>query len=110
MPTSAAGFVAPGQRVRLMYEAFPYQRFGTYWGTVETVSRAVLGPDDVRGPVRPREPSYRLTARLDRASVDAFGREVALQPEMGVRADIVLERRSLAAWVTEPLLAAWSRR
>lgn len=110
VPTRAAGFVARGQRVRLMYDAFPYQRFGTYWGTIETVSAAVLGPEDVRGPVRPREPSYRVTALLDRTSVDAFGREVALQPEMGVRADIVLERRSLAAWAAAPLLAAWGRR
>jgi membrane fusion protein len=41
--------------------------------------------------------------RLDRQTVDAFGRQVALQPDMMVQADIVLERRSLMEWLLEPL-------
>jgi membrane fusion protein len=59
--------------------------------------------------VHPREPSYRVAVRLDRASVTAFGREIALQPDMTVRADIVLERRTLIEWLLEPLLSLKGR-
>ena len=38
-PSSAVGFIHPGGRVLLRYSAFPYQKFGEYWGTVMSVSR-----------------------------------------------------------------------
>jgi len=109
VPSRAIGFVRPGQRVRLMYDAFPFQRFGTYGGKVEGVSETVLAPDEVIGPVHPRDPSYRVLVRLDRPTVTAFGHEVALQPDMTVQADIVLEPRTLLEWVIEPLYSLRGR-
>jgi membrane fusion protein len=109
VPSRAMGFVEPGQRVRLMVDAFPYQRFGTIGGSVETVSQAVLSPDEVIGKVALSEPAYRVTVRLDRQAVDAFGRSVPLQPDMTLKADIVLEGRSLVAWLFEPLISVRGR-
>lgn len=109
VPSRAIGFVEPGQRVRLMIDAFPYQRFGAYGGTVDTVSQAILAPSEVVGRVPLAEPVYRVTVRLDRQTIDAFGRQVPLQPDMTVKADIVLEGRSLFAWLFEPLLSARGR-
>jgi membrane fusion protein len=109
VPSRAIGFVEPGQRVRLMVDAFPYQRFGTLGGSVETVSQAVLSPADVIGRTALTEPAYRVTVRLDRQVIDAFGRQVALQPDMTLKADIVLEGRSLLAWLFEPLISVRGR-
>jgi membrane fusion protein len=109
VPSRAIGFVQPGQAVRLMYDAFPFQHFGTHGGTVESVSAAMLAPEEVSGPVKPTGPAYRVTVRLDRATVAAGGRELALQPDMTLRADVVLEERSLMAWLLEPLIAARGR-
>jgi membrane fusion protein len=109
VPSRAIGFVRPGQRVRLMYDAFPFQRFGTYGGKVEGVSETVLAPDEVIGPVHPRDPSYRIIVRLDQPTVAAFGHEVALQPDMTVQADIVLEPRTLLEWLLEPLYSISGR-
>jgi membrane fusion protein len=95
--------------VRLMIDAFPYQRFGAYGGTVDVVSQAVLAPNEVFGHVPVKEPSYRVTVRLDRQTIDAFGRQVPLQPDMTVQADIVLEERSLVAWLLEPILSVRGR-
>lgn len=105
----AIGFVEPGQRVRLMVDAFPYQRFGTQGGRVETVSQAVLSPNEVIGKVALSEPAYRVTVRLDRQDIDAFGRQVPFQPDMTLKADIVLEGRSLVAWLFEPLISVRGR-
>ncbi len=109
VPSRAIGFVRPGQEVRLMYDAFPFQHFGTQRGVVESVSEAMVAPGDVDGPVRPEGPAYRVAVRLDRGHVLAGGRELPLQPDMTLRADIVLEPRTLLAWVLEPLHAARGR-
>lgn len=109
VPSRAIGFVQPGQDVRLMYDAFPFQHFGAHHGTVESVSAAMLAPEEVSGPVKPTGPAYRVTVRLDRSTVTAGGRELPLQPDMTLRADVVLEKRSLMAWLLEPLLSARGR-
>ena len=103
VPARAAGFVAPGQTVRLAYEAFPYQRFGLYGGRVRNVSRTLLRPAEIVGPMAVRDPSYRVTVTLDRQSIQAFGREFPLGADMTVKADIVFDRRSLLDWVLDPV-------
>jgi membrane fusion protein len=109
VPARAIGFVQPGQPVRLRYDAFPFQRFGTYGGTVAAVAATMLAPRDVIGPIALHEPAYRVKVALARQSIDAFGREVALQPDMTLSADIILEKRSLLEWLFEPLLSARGR-
>jgi membrane fusion protein len=97
--------VQSGQRVRILYEAFPYQQFGTYGGTVNEVSRTVLTKSDISGPVELKEPAYRVMADLDRPDVDAYGKPVPLQAGMLLKADIILEKRSLMRWFLDPLLS-----
>ena len=109
VPTRAAGFVRDGQRVRVLYEAFPYQNFGTYGGRIVKVSHTVLTAADTSAPVELREPAYRVTAALDRPDVDAYGDKIPLQPDMLVRADIILDRRTLMNWLLNPLLGAGMR-
>lgn len=104
VPTRAAGFVRPGQEVRVLYDAFPYQRFGAHRGQVVSVSRTVLSASDIAAPVALQEPSYRAIATLERQDIPHAGEATPLQPDMLLRADIVLERRPLIAWLLDPLL------
>ena len=106
VPTRAIGFVRAGQPVRILYEAFPYQSFGTYAGRTVQVSQTILTTSDVSVPVSLKEPVYRVTAALDRPDIDAYGQKVALQPGMFLKADIILEKRSLMSWLLDPLLSA----
>ena len=103
VPSRAIGFVAVGQRVRLMYDAFPYQHFGTYGGVVENVSEAVVMPQEVVGTVPLSEASYRVSVRLDRGSVDAYGKKILLQSDVMVKADMVLDNRTILSMILEPL-------
>jgi len=109
VPTRAAGFVRKGQRVRVLYEAFPYQNFGTYGGRIVKVSHTVLTPADAAAPVELREPAYRVTVALDRPDVDAYGNRIPLQPDMLLRADIILDSRALMSWILNPLLGVGAR-
>ncbi|MBS3649043.1 HlyD family efflux transporter periplasmic adaptor subunit [Pseudaminobacter sp. 19-2017] len=106
VPTRAIGFVRIGQPVRLLYDAFPYQSFGTYSGHTVQVSRTILIPSDLAVPIPLKESVYRVTAALDRPDIDAYGQKVPLQPGMLLKADIILEKRSLMKWLLDPLLSA----
>ena len=109
VPARAIGFVAPGQRVRLSYEAFPFQRFGLHGGRVQTVSRTLLRPSELVGPVAIGDPSYRVTVALDRQDITAFGRSFPLGTDMTLKADIVFDHRSLLQWLLEPILSLRGR-
>jgi membrane fusion protein len=104
VPARAIGFVRPGQEVRILYEAFPYQQFGTYGGRVDEVSQTILTKSDTSGPIDLKEPAYRVIATLDRPDIDAYGKRVPLQADMLLSADIILEKRSLMRWLLDPLL------
>ena len=105
IPARAIGFVEPGQKVRILYEAFPYQQFGTYSGRVMRVSQTILTSNDAFGPLTLKEPAYRVTAALDRPDIHAYGKRIPLQADMLLRADILLEKRSLISWFLDPLLS-----
>jgi len=104
LPARAIGFVEQGQAVRILYDAFPYQHFGTYRGHVVKISQTILTSADAAGPIKLNEPAYRVTAALERPEIDAYGKTIALQPDMLLKADVILEKRSLISWLTNPLL------
>ena len=109
VPARAIGFVQHGERARLLYDAFPFQRFGAYGATVISVAKTMVLPTDIAEPVTLKEAAYKVRVALDRQSVDADGRLVPLQPDMTLVADIILERRPLIEWLFEPLLSARRR-
>ena len=105
IPTRGIGFVKPGQEVRILYEAFPHQQFGTYGGRINEISQTILSRSDASGPIELKEPAYRVIVALDRPDIDAYGKRIPLQPGMLLNADIILEKRSLLRWFLGPLLS-----
>lgn len=105
VPSSAIGFIDPGNRVVLRYEAYSYQKFGQHYGRVVQVSRSALTPAEAAlllGHNAPA-PLYRVLVALDRQTIGAYGKARALKPGMALSADILLDRRSLWQWVFAPL-------
>jgi membrane fusion protein len=108
-PSRAIGFVRPGQRVRLRYEAFPHQKFGQYEGVVKSVSRSTVGLAELGGDgaplpgLTPGEPVYRVTVELATQAATAYGEAVPLQPGMQLEADVLIDSRRLYQWVLDPL-------
>ena len=106
VPSRAIGFVRAGQRVSIRYEAFPYQNFGRYEGTIIEISQNILTDSDVSSaPIKIQEPAYRVTVALDRQDISAYGKRLPLQAGMLLTADVILDRRSLMRWVLDPLLS-----
>jgi len=107
VPARAAGSVHMGQRVRLLYDAFPYQKYGTHGGRIIEVAQTVLTGADVYGPIALKEPAYKVVVALDEATIKTRDKKtIPLQPDMLLRADIILEERTIMSWLLEPLLSA----
>ena len=104
VPTRAIGFLKPGQEVVLRYDAFPYERFGQYRGTITEIGRNVWTAGERVGPLQAREPVYRVDVKLDKQTVNALGQEFPLRPGMMVNADLLLEKRTILEWIFEPVL------
>ncbi|MBY0237030.1 MAG: secretion protein HlyD, partial [Burkholderiaceae bacterium] len=55
------------------------------------------------------EPLYRITVKLDRQTVSAYGQAQPLAAGMQLDADVMLERRRLIEWIFEPILSLAQR-
>jgi len=87
--------LAPGQRVRLFLDAFPYQRYGSVLATLEWISPAAVAVGDGWAFVG--------RASLDRAEILVQGRPRSLRAGMKGEARIVVGSRTLIEYVVEPL-------
>ena len=106
VPSAAIGFVKPGQTVRLAIDAFPYQRFGTVNGRIQTVAASPVSMTAQNGST---VSVYPVIVTLDDSAVTAFGRREPLVSGMSLTARIVTEKQSLLQWLFEPLFAVRRR-
>ena len=111
VPSSAVGFLKVGQRVVLRYDAFAFEKFGQYGGTIVKVSEADVPVAELGVPILAKEKStlYRVRVELDRDTVDAYGTALKLRPGLTLAADIELDRRPLIRWIFDPLFALGKR-
>ena len=110
IPERAIGFIAQGQDVRLSLDAFPFQRFGAQSGTITNIAHTLLRPEQLTAVVQPpSEPSYRVTVALRSQTINTYGRDIPLQADMQLRADIIFDRRGFAQWLLDPVLSARGR-
>ena len=113
-PSSAVGFVKPGQAVRLRLEAFPYQKYGQLDGTVLQVSRTPLSAGELAtqalsgvAPPRNGEALFRISVALSPQAVASWPQPLAAG--MRLQADVLLETRRLIEWLFEPLIGLLGR-
>lgn len=113
VPSRAIGFIEPGDRVLLRYQAYPYQKFGHHEGAVTRISRSALGAGELGALVgnnsQSAEPLYRVTVALAQQAVTAYGNQEPLKPGMLLDADVLGERRRLVEWIFEPLYSIKGR-
>lgn len=109
-PSKSIGFIKPGDAVLVRYQAYPYQKFGKYHGSVHSISRTSISYNELStmaGSVPnvglEGEQYYRLRVRLIDQKVVAYGQPRQLQSCMLLEADIIQDKRRLYEWVLEPL-------
>ena len=87
--------LVPGQKVRLFFVAFPYQRYGTVTGKLEWISPAAVSSAE----------GQRFTGRasLDQTTILARGQERPLRVGMKGEARLIVGSRTLIEYAFEPL-------
>jgi membrane fusion protein len=106
----ARGTVLIGQNVLLQYTSFPHRDYGQARAVITQISEApVDSPEQssANPQGQPKATVYLVNASLLSQSVTSRKGEVfPLKTGMVLEADIVIERRSLLAWLFSPLLDA----
>jgi len=105
-PSRAIGFVRPGDQVRLMFDAFPFQKYGAGRGTVIALSSVPTDPGAIVSGVNAQEPVYRMRVRIDRIGGDGATAR-SLKPGMTLSANLITEHRHLWEVFLDPILRSW---
>lgn len=116
--TDAIGELREGQTVRLRFDAYPYQWFGQYDGTVTSISTTAissaaseraLAANGVQTHHSPSPLKYfqiRISPKSD--GVLLAGETYPLRPGIGVETDIFIRKRPLYQWLLSPLKSTLS--
>ncbi|MDO8418106.1 MAG: HlyD family efflux transporter periplasmic adaptor subunit [Agitococcus sp.] len=105
----ARGMVNIGQPVLLQYASYPYRDYGQAQAILSKIAESPVDNPDQEKPSQGKAPVYSVTAVLASQTVISRKGEVfRLKPGMSFEADIVIERRSLLAWLFSPLFDARS--
>ncbi len=105
-PSRAVGFVQPGQEVRLLFDAFPYQKYGAGRGTVTSVASVPTEPAALDPGLQLTEPVFRIRVALDPRGLSGAAADRPLRSGMTLSANLLLERRSLWEVFLDPVLKA----
>ena len=60
-------------------------------------------------PILLQGPSYRVGIALESQTMRAYGTDLPLAPDLQLQADILFDRRTLLAWILDPLFSVWGR-
>ncbi|HLL29872.1 MAG TPA: HlyD family efflux transporter periplasmic adaptor subunit [Allosphingosinicella sp.] len=110
VPGKAAGLLQVSQDVRIYYDAFPFQRFGSGKGRIESISGTLISPSELPFTNKGlQEPVFRVLASIQSDQVRAYGRAIKIQPGMTAQIDVVTGRRTMFEWLFDPIFAAMER-
>ncbi|MBO4221498.1 HlyD family type I secretion periplasmic adaptor subunit [Bradyrhizobium neotropicale] len=99
------GQVSVGQPVRIKFDAFPFQKYGTAKGEVAVISQDSFPPDPkAEGAHRPTAPYYRVLVDLSDTHLRLPAERAQFIPGMAVTAEMKVGRRSVMSYFLYPLL------
>jgi multidrug efflux pump subunit AcrA (membrane-fusion protein) len=87
--------LAPGERVRLFFDAFPYQRYGTVTGRLDWISPATVAFEGVR--------SFTAVASLDQHVIKILGQNLPLRVGMKGESRVIVGSRTLFEYAFQPV-------
>jgi HlyD family secretion protein len=99
------GQIAVGQPVRIKFEPFPFQKYGTGKGTVRVISQDSFAPDPkAEAAGRSATPHYRVLIDLSDVQLRLPPDRAQMIPGMAVTAEMKVGQRSVISYFLYPLL------
>ena len=103
VPSHSIGFVQPGQKILLKYQAYPYQQFGLYESVIYDVDKSILSSETIKTPMKLNIPVYRVKVFLSQQTVIVYGKPRVLKAGMAFNATILGEKYSIWKWIMRPI-------
>jgi len=105
------GFVRPGQRVKLKFAAYPFQKYGLGEGRVEHLGADAQSEAEARDQglagTGQRPLRYKALIALDRPVLQSGDVQYPLTAGMQTTAEILLGQRTVAEYLLSPVQGAW---
>ncbi len=105
-PSRAIGNARVGQQVRVQFDAFPYQKFGSSQGVVTEIAKIPTEPTNLDSGLKIDEPVFRIKADIIKFSPRAKADIGSMRQGMTLSGKLVLERRNLWQILFGPILEA----
>ena len=99
-PSRAIGFIEQGQTINVMYEPFPYQKYGLQKAVVSGITALSVPAGELGVAGAPGgESFYVVTAKPAQEHIQIGTRKVVLRPGMKVSAEIPTSSKRLFEWI-----------
>ena len=104
VPARAVASVQAGLGVKVVFRAYPQEKFGQFDARIETISDMPSLPSEIEQMYVLSEPVFVATASLPKELRAPDGRLLKIKAGMLADALVPIERRTVLAWLFEPLL------
>jgi membrane fusion protein len=101
---AAVASVRPGVTIKLIFRAYPQERFGLFDARVDSVNEIPSLPGEVPQVSGQSEPMFVAIATLPGELRSPSGQVLPLKPGMLADALVPMERRTVLEWLLEPIL------
>ena len=99
------GRIKAGDAVRVKFDAYPFQKYGTATGSVRTISRDAFAPSQQEAAAgRSSLPYFRARIALSENQLRVDGAPVSLLPGMSVSSEIKVGQRTVMSYFLYPIL------
>lgn len=109
VPNSAISFVKIGEGVNIRYEAFPFEKFGQFKGTIKSISTLPASLQELNFytnlPVNVEQgtPLYKIIVDIADQNVQFNNSTLYFMSGMKAEATLFLENRKLYEWMLFPV-------
>ncbi|WP_298282842.1 HlyD family efflux transporter periplasmic adaptor subunit [Novosphingobium sp.] len=107
-PSRAVGSARLQQLVRLQFDAFPFEKYGSGTGVVTEISQVATDPANVDPGLGVTEPVFRIRVQIKAVSQRAEFTAASLRPGMTLTGKLQLERHNLWQVFLGPVFEAFS--
>jgi len=101
---AAVASVRPGVDIKLIFRAYPQERFGLFAARIDSVNEIPSLPGEVAQAPGASEPMFVAIATLPGELRSPSGETLPLKPGMLADALVPIERRTVLEWLLEPIL------
>jgi membrane fusion protein len=108
VPARAAASVRPGLDVKLVFKAYPQEKFGEFDARIERVSDTPLMPADLPQMYAGQGPAFIAVASIAPELRGPGGQVIMLKAGMLADALVPVERRRAIEWLLEPILRGFN--